>query len=243
MIEKIFIRERVKNNQIQEYIAQVIGRSKYSFVEVKKTPLGEKIIIHTTRPGLVVGRSGANVISLTTKLKKRFKLENPQVEVSEIENPNANPRSVAERIVSHFDRYGTAGFKMIGHRELENIMNAGALGAEIVISGRGVPSSRSRTWRFQAGHLKKSGDISETYVKRAKTAANLRSGTVGIRVSILPSDVILPDRVRIKEEPKKEIEQAKTPEKEEKKVKPAKKKTEKKKTVKEEEKKEAEDEK
>jgi len=85
MIEKIFIRERVKNNQIQEYIAQVIGRSKYSFVEVKKTPLGEKIIIHTTRPGLVVGRSGANVISLTTKLKKRFKLENPQVEVSEIE--------------------------------------------------------------------------------------------------------------------------------------------------------------
>jgi small subunit ribosomal protein S3 len=197
MIGKKLVNERVVYNQMQEYIAEVVGRSKYSFAEIKKTPLGEKIVIHTTRPGLVVGRSGANIVALTSKLKRKFKLENPQIEVMEIENPNTNPRSVAERIVSHFDRFGTRGFKMIGYRELENTMEAGALGAEIVISGRGVPSSRSKTWRFQAGYLKKSGDVAESMVMKAKTAANLRSGTVGIQVSILPSDIVLPDSIKI----------------------------------------------
>ena len=205
MIEKTIIKDRVKQKRIQEYIADVIGQSKYSYAEIKKTPLGEQIIIHTTRPGLVVGRSGSNIVSLTSRLKKKFKLENPQVEVAEILNPNTNPRSVAEKIVSHFDRFGTKGFKMIGYRELENIMHAGALGAEIVISGRGVPSSRSKTWRFQAGYLKKSGNISESYVKRAITAANLRSGSVGIRVSILPADVKLPDKITLKR-PEKPVE-------------------------------------
>ena len=54
MIEKSIIKEKIKQNQIQDYIAEIIGRSKYSFAEIKKTPLGEKIIIYASRPGLIV---------------------------------------------------------------------------------------------------------------------------------------------------------------------------------------------
>ncbi|MAF35571.1 30S ribosomal protein S3 [archaeon] len=222
MIEKTIVNERIKKHKIKEYIAKTLGRSKYSFVEIKKTPLGEKVIIHTTRPGLVVGRGGANILSLTSRLSKRFKLENPQIEVSEIEQPDMHPMSIAERIVSHFDRFGTRGFKMIGYRELRGVMESGALGAEIVITGRGVPSSRSKSWRFQQGYLKKSGDVSESAVLRAKTVANLRSGTVGVNVNILPADLVLPDSITLK----------KLPEEEKKEVKPTKEKVEDKKSEK-----------
>src|SRR3989344_2574462 len=105
----------------------------------------------------------------------------------------------------------------------KGILDAGATGAEVVISGRGVPSSRAKSWRFLAGHMKKSGDISENFVKRATTVANLKSGTIGIKVNILTSDVVMPDKITIREMPKISVEEVKEL-KEEKKEEPEKKK-------------------
>src|SRR3989344_6099841 len=79
--------------------------------------------------------------------------------------------------------------------------------AEIVIGGRGVPSSRARSWRFLAGHLKKSGDISENHMKRAIAVAHLKSGSVGVKVSILTADIKLPDDIRFASDNKIEVEE------------------------------------
>ena len=125
-------------------------------------------------------------------------MENPQIEVAEINEVNLDPASVAQRIASYFERFGPKRFKLIGYKELQNIIDAGALGAEIVISGRGVPGARAKRWRFQAGHLKKSGNVSENYTKKAIAVANLKSGTIGIKVDILTPDVIMPDEIKIK---------------------------------------------
>lgn len=198
MIEKKMMAQKMKEHVIKEFISKELPRSCYSNLELKKTPLGEKILIYTSRPGLVVGGKGANVQRLTEMLKRNFQMENPQIEVVEIDNPSLDPLSVAEKIVSSFERFGPKRFKSLGYGALQDIMNAKALGAEIVISGRGVPSSRSRRWRFLAGHLKKSGDISESYVKRAQAVAHLKSGSVGVQVSILTADVRLPDDIKLK---------------------------------------------
>ena len=79
------------------------------------------------------------------------------------------------------------------------------MGAEILISGRGLPGSRAKSWRFYAGYLKKSGDIAVSFVQYGHAKANLKSGTVGIKVRILPGDTQLPDKITIKEI-KKEIQ-------------------------------------
>jgi small subunit ribosomal protein S3 len=128
-------------------------------------------------------------------------------------------------------------------------MDAGALGAEIVIGGRGVPSSRARSWRFYAGYLKKSGDISMSKVSKGLSVANLKSGSIGIKVRIMTPDIALPDKMDVhepekkihveeieEEKPKKEEEKEKQPEKKE--EKPKEKKTVKKTKVKKEEEKE-----
>lgn len=202
MIEKDIVEKSIKEYTIQEYIGKVLPKACYSKIDLKKTPLGEKIIIHTARPGLVVGKKGANIQKITEVLKNKFKMENPQVEIAEIENPNLDSKSVAERILSSFERFGPKRFKSIGYSALQNIMDAGAIGAEIIISGRGVPAKRSKTWRFYAGHLKKSGDISQNYIQKSLVVAELKSGAIGIKVHILTPDVILPDEVKLRDEEK-----------------------------------------
>ncbi|MEW6063196.1 MAG: 30S ribosomal protein S3 [Nanoarchaeota archaeon] len=204
MIERQIISQKLKEQQIKDYIYQFLNKASYSHTEIQRTPLGERILIYTSKPGLVVGRKGTNIVDLTSILKERFGLENPQIEVVGIENPNLNAQSVAKRIVTLFERFGSKRFKAIGYKILEDILAAGAIGAEIVMSGRGLPSSRAKSWRFKAGYLKKSGDVAQSYVTRGFASADLVSGCIGIRVSILKPDVKLPDRMvfRISKEAK-----------------------------------------
>src|SRR3990167_8858046 len=220
MIERQILKKKVKEYLLQEHIAGELPKGSYSRLELKKTPLGEKVIIYTSRPGLVVGSKGVNINRLNKILKTKFEMENPEIEIAEIENPNLDPASVAERIVSSFERFGPKRFKSMGYRALQDIINAGAIGAEIVISGRGVPSSRAKTWRFIAGHLKKSGNVSENLIKRGLSVARLKSGSVGVKVSILTPDIKLPDDIRfiekaveVKEAKKERVEEEKVEEK------------------------------
>ncbi len=196
MIERKFIAEKLKERRVQEFISSSLKNVGHSHTKINRTPLGERVLVFASRPGLVVGRKGENIKKLTSSLKKKFKLDNPEIEISEVENPNLDAQIVAERIASSLERFGSNKFKAIGHRTLSDIMNAGALGVEITISGK-VPSARARTWRFYSGYLKKCGNIAIEGVKKAHAAANLKTGTVGIRVSIMPPTVQLPDNIKI----------------------------------------------
>lgn len=195
MIEKSFPQKKIKEFKIKEYLGERLDKPGYSHAEMQRTPLGERIIIYTSKPGLIVGKKGENIQEITETLKHRFGLENPQVEVAEVDNLNLNPQAIAKSIVHTFERYGPKRFKYTGHNSIQTIINAGAIGAEIVISGRGVPSSRAKMWRFKQGYLKKSGNISENYIKRGFAVAHLKSGSIGIKVSILTPDIQLPDKI------------------------------------------------
>ena len=202
MIERKILHTKLRDYQIDELLAETLSKVGFSSSKVKKTPLGEKITIMASKPGLVVGRKGSNIKNLTKILKNKFKLENPQIEIEEVSNQNLDPQIIAEKIQSALERFGTKKFKGIGHKSIEDVMSAGALGVEILISGK-IPSQRAKRWRFYKGYLKKSGDIAVSKVATAYAAANLKSGTVGIQVRIMLPDTWLPDRVDVlpKEEP------------------------------------------
>lgn len=216
MIERKLIKENIREFQIHEYISKTLKNIGHSATRVQRTPLGEKIVVYASRPGLVVGRKGENIKKLTAALKSRFKLENPQIEISEVENVMLDAQIVAERIASTLERFGLKRFKAVGHRTLSDVMSAKALGAEIIIKGK-VPSQRARSWRFYQGYLKKCGDIAIEGVHTAHASAHLKSGKVGIRVKIMPRDIQLPDNIVLSEELVEEIKEI-TPEKKTKKV-------------------------
>lgn len=216
MIERKFVAQKIKEFEIQEYIANNLKNVGHSHTKMQKTPLGEKITIYASKPGLIVGRKGQNIKQLTKTLKKKFELENPQIEISEIENINLDANIIAESIVDMLERFGSEKFKAIGHRTMGNVMNAGALGIEIIISGK-IPSSRAKSWRFYSGYLKKCGDISITGVDRACVQAQLKTGVIGVKVSIMPPTTKLPDHVEILEDKEENIEESTEEEKSDKK--------------------------
>ena len=206
MIERKFVAQKIKEFQIEEYITQSLENVGHSHTKMVKTPLGEKIIIFTSRPGLIVGRKGQNIKQLTKTLKKKFNLENPQVEISEVENPNLDAKIVAEKIVDALEKFGSEKFKSIGHKVMTDVMNAGALGIEIVVSGK-VPSARAKSWRFYSGYLKKCGDIAMS-VRKSNAQAQLKTGIIGIKVSIMPPDIKLPDDIELVEYKETKVEVA-----------------------------------
>lgn len=196
MIERKFIAERLKEYQIQEFISETLKNVGHSHTKLVRTPLGEKVVIYASRPGLVVGRKGENIKKLTNTLKKKFNLENPQIEIAEVESPNLDAQIVAERIASTIERFGINKFKAIGHKTMMDVMGAGALGIEIIISGK-VPSQRAKSWRFYNGYLKKCGNIAVEGVKRAQAVSIMKTGEIGVKVAIMGPNTILPDDIEV----------------------------------------------
>jgi small subunit ribosomal protein S3 len=98
---------------------------------------------------------------------------------------------------------GNLKFKVIAYKKLQEIMKAGALGCELRLSGK-LPSERAKSWRFAEGYLKKAGDSAKE-VDRALSTALTKTGMIGVKVAIMPSDAKLYDRIIIDEETKKKI--------------------------------------
>lgn len=203
-----FIEEKKQEFEIKEYFIKKFGKGKISDIKIERTPVGEKIIIFTTKPGLIIGKRGETIEEINRVLKKKFKLENPQIEVAEITDPFFDAQTIADNIASLLERFGPLSFKIIAYRELSKIMKAGALGAEIVLSGK-LPSERAKTWRFAYGYLKKTGE-NKGIVRRAKTTAETNPGTVGVKVSIIPKNVRISDKIdlsHLKQDIEEEIEE------------------------------------
>ena len=199
MIERKLVQEKIKEFQIREYIQKKMAGAEISSIFVKKTPLGDKITIASSKPGMIVGKKGANIFDLTTDLKQKFSLENPQIEINEVGNPFLDANIVADMIVRDFENFGSMRFKQIGNRTVDNIMRAGALGVEIKLSGK-IPSARAKAWRFYSGYLKKSGEAAAVGIRSSIKGANLKAGTIGVQVMIMPPELELPDRIFLKED-------------------------------------------
>ena len=229
MIERKFVSNNIKEFQVSEYISETLKNVGHSHTKIQKTPVGEKIIIFASRPGLIVGRKGENIKKLTKTLKTKFKFENPQIEIKEVEKIQLDAQIMAERVSSTLERFGASQFKGIGHKTMAEVINNGALGIEIIISGK-IPGARAKSWRFYQGYLKKCGDIAVSGVRTAYATAKLKSGVIGIKLKIMPPDIMLPDKVELRKDVKTIVEEV--PAEQESKKKDTKKKPTRKKTTK-----------
>ncbi|MBS7640792.1 MAG: 30S ribosomal protein S3 [Candidatus Bathyarchaeia archaeon] len=198
---KHFIKESIKKAEIDEFLWKEFEKAGYGGVEITRTPLGTNVVIYAMRPGLVIGRGGETIKQLAKILEERFNLPNPQISVAEIEVPELNPYVMASRIAAALRR--GIHFRRVGFWALNQIMKAGALGAEIIISGKLV-SERARVEKFRDGYIPKSGDPAMKYVKKAVAHVQLKPGIFGIQVFIVRPDAKLPDEIELIEEQSEE---------------------------------------
>ncbi len=194
--EQQFIHDGLQRSQIDEFFADELGRAGYGGMEVAKTPMGTQIVLKAEKPGMVIGKGGENIRKVTAELEDRFDLDDPQIDVQEVDEPDLNARIVADRLANALERGWY--FRKAGHTTLERIMDAGALGAQIVMAGT-VTGSRSRVEKFTAGYIKHNGEPAETLVDEGQGVAVMKLGTIGVTVKIIPPNAELPDDFQVRE--------------------------------------------
>ncbi|MFQ6068100.1 MAG: 30S ribosomal protein S3 [Candidatus Bathyarchaeia archaeon] len=193
-VVKHFIDESIKRAEIDEFLQNELERAGYGGVDITKTPLGTHIVVYAMRPGVVIGRGGETIKDLAKVLEEKFELPNPQISVAEIEIPELNAYVIASRTASALRR--GVHYRRAGYWALNQVMDAGALGVEIIISGK-LRGQRAKYEKFRAGYLPKSGEPPLEYMRKAEFHVQLKPGIFGVKVRIMPPEAEFPDRITI----------------------------------------------
>ena len=205
---KNVIKSNYRNMELDEFLSQTLKDAGYGYADVQKTPLGTRITLYVTRPGLVIGRKGTGIKDLTTKLEQKFGLSNPQISVMEVTIPELNPKIMCNRIAQLIER-GTA-FRRAALWTINTVMKAGALGVEVSIAGK-LRSERAHFEKHSAGVVPKSGDVALRVVHVGITHVLTKMGLMGVQLRIaqkneLSNEIELIDNQGTKEEPSPEHE-------------------------------------
>jgi small subunit ribosomal protein S3 len=185
---KNVIKSNYRNMELDEFLSQTLKDAGYGYVDVQKTPIGTRITLYVTRPGLVIGRKGTGIKDLTSKLEQKFGLSSPQISVMEVAIPELNPKIMCNRIAQLIER-GTA-FRRAALWTINTVMSAGALGVEVSISGK-LRSERAHFEKHSAGIIPKSGDVASRVVDTAITHVLTKMGLMGVQLRIAKRDELL----------------------------------------------------
>ncbi len=192
--ERKFIKESIRRQLLKEHLFRETQRAGFGGLSVARTPLGTHISLIAERPGMVIGRRGATINRLTDEVENIFGFDNPQIEVQEAQVPALNPGIMAQKLSIALEKGWH--FRRAGHSTVMRIMDAGARGCQVEISGK-LTGDRHRTVKFRQGHIKYCGEPKHQWMRVAITTAAKKSGVLGLKVLIMDPDAKLPDEIEL----------------------------------------------
>ena len=194
--DKRIIVENVRRVLLKEYLMNETRRAGFGGLDIQRTPMGTRVTLLAERPGLVIGRKGGAIKSLTEAVERQFKFDNPQIEVQEVAAPALNAQIMAEKLANALERGWH--FRRAGHSTVRRIMEAGAKGCLVIIAGK-LTGQRHRTEKFKAGHIKYCGEPRNLWMDLGFAVAKLKPGVIGVTVEIMDPRAKLPDEIEIKQ--------------------------------------------
>ena len=211
--ERKFISENTKRSLIKKFLLKEIEGAGFGGMSIQRTPIGTRVNILVERPGMVIGKGGSKIKELTELIHTKFNVDNPQIEIQEAgAGAPLNAQIMAEKLAEALERGWH--FRRAGHSTVRRIMNAGAKGCQIIISGK-LTGARHRTEKFTEGHVKYCGEVAKEVMDEGFATAKLKAGVLGVKISLMKPDAKLPDEIKLKIFEKKEekIEEKKGKEK------------------------------
>lgn len=132
-----------KDLKLREYLEEKLARASVSKVEVDKNNKRFEIVIHTAKPGIVIGRGGEEINKLKEEIKKILDDKNVEISIVDIKKPELNATLVAQSIAHQIQN--RASYKSAQKRAIRNARRAGAKGVKTQVAGRlgGVEMARS----------------------------------------------------------------------------------------------------
>ncbi len=178
--------------KIQKFVKEQLARAGISRVEVERVADRCSINIHTARPGIVIGRRGAEAEKLQALLEKEVGCP-VRINVSEIREPELDAQLVSEDVATQIER--RAGFKQAMRRKISGSIQAGALGVKIMVSGRLDGKEIARAESSIEGRVPL--HTLRANVDYGFTEANTTYGKIGVKTWIFKGEIIgVPDNLK-----------------------------------------------
>ena len=183
--ERNFATKLDEDLMIRNYIRNRLRKAGISRIVIERTPKRVVLAIHTSRPGVVIGKSGKEIAQLEEELKK-VTSKDVKILISEIKRPELDAYLVAENIASQLE--GRVSFRRAMKSAITAAMRMGADGVRIMCAGRLGGAEMSRTEQYKDGRIPL--HTLRSNIDFAQATAKTIYGTIGVKVWICKGEVL-----------------------------------------------------
>lgn len=177
--DKSYKKFLLKDVQIRRFLMKKLRTAGIFKVDIERFPKSIKIILYVSRPGVVIGRGGANIEALKKLIAQKLALGMKiELEIEEIKNPDLNAQLILENIINQLER--RIPHRRVVNQTIERVMNAGAQGIKVVLSGRIAGAEIGRTEKYSRGRLPL--NTLRADIDYAQRPALTKSGYIGVKV-------------------------------------------------------------
>ena len=183
--EKGFAGKLNEDVMIRNYVRNRLKKAGISRIQIERTPKNARITIHTSRPGIVIGKSGKEISQLEEELKKITSKE-VKILISEIKRPELDAQLVAENIASQLE--GRVSFRRAMKQGITAAMRMGAEGVRVMCSGRLGGAEMARREQYKEGRIPL--HTLRADIDYANATAQTIYGLIGVKVWICKGEVL-----------------------------------------------------
>ena len=183
--EKTFATKLAEDLTIRNYVRNRLKKAGISRIQIDRTPKRAVITIHTSRPGIVIGRSGKEITQLEEELKNITSKE-VKILINEIKRPELDSYLVAENIAQQLE--GRIAFRRAMKNAITASMRMGAEGVRVMTAGRLGGSEMSRTEQYKEGRIPL--HTLRADIDYATATARTVYGAIGVKVWICKGEVL-----------------------------------------------------
>ena len=177
--EKGFAAKLNEDVMIRNYVRNRLKKAGISKIQIERTPKNARITIHTSRPGIVIGKSGKEISQLEEELKK-ITNKDVKILISEIKRPELDAQLVAENIASQLE--GRISFRRAMKQGITAAMRMGAEGVRVMCSGRLGGAEMARREQYKEGRIPL--HTLRADIDYANATAQTIYGLIGVKVWI-----------------------------------------------------------
>ncbi len=183
--ERDFAGKLKEDLKLREYIRARLKKASVSKIEIERTPKQITLTVHTARPGIVIGRKGAEVDKLKLELQK-ITQKDVQLNINEIKRPELDAFLVAENVAHQLE--AKVSFRRAMKKAITSSMRMGAEGVKIACAGRLGGAEMARTEQYKEGRIPL--HTLRADIDFAIAVARTTYGAIGVKVWICRGEVI-----------------------------------------------------
>ncbi len=172
--------------KIKDFIKKKLYHAGVSKIEIERMANKAKINIHTARPGIVIGKKGAEIEKLKSEVQKLMPGREPYITIVEIRRPDLDPQLVAENIALQIER--RVAFRRAMKEAVARAMRMGAQGIKVQVSGRLAGAEIARTEWYREGRVP--AQTLRADVAYGFAEAHTTYGVIGVKVWIFRGEVV-----------------------------------------------------